>query len=63
MGTSSSDICSICMEEFDENDEGRCWIQCDVCYQWVHCDCAEVGDSIVEDEYDAEFRCDKCTVK
>ena len=59
-GTSSKDICSICEEDDDDDDEIRTWIQCDSCYQWVHCDCAGVNDSVIEDDFDVPFDCDEC---
>lgn len=60
-GTSAKDICNICDEDFDETDEERAWIQCELCYQWVHCDCAGVGDSVIDDDFDVPFECDKCS--
>ena len=62
-GIESNEICSICKEEDDETYEIRNWIQCDLCYQWVHCDCAEVGESVVEDEFAPDYVCDKCNAK
>lgn len=60
VGTSAKDICNICEEDYDADDEGRTWIQCEACYQWVHCDCAGVGDSVIEDDFDFPFECDEC---
>jgi len=59
-GTSSKDICGICEEDYDDDDDGRTWIQCETCHQWFHCDCAEVGDSVLEDDFDLPFSCDDC---
>lgn len=61
-GVSSKDLCPICEEDYDDDDddEGRTWIQCEDCYQWVHCDCAGVGDSVVEDDFDIPYKCDEC---
>jgi len=60
-GTSAKDICNICDEDFDDDDDDeRTWIQCEACYQWVHCDCAGVSDSVIEDEFDVPYECDNC---
>jgi hypothetical protein len=61
LGSAAKDICNICSEDLDEDDDGRTGIQCDECYQWVHCDCAGVGDSVVEDDFDIPFMCDECS--
>lgn len=57
--SNAASLCGVCGDEFDE-DEERAWIECDKCNQWYHCDCEDVTDSIVEDEFSSEFVCNEC---
>jgi len=58
---SCKEYCGICGDEDDPiNDKGRTWIECETCNQWFHCDCLQVDEDIIEDEFKFTFHCDEC---
>lgn len=59
-GVPSTEVCGICSESGKEDEEGRGWVECDKCGQWVHCDCAGLSDSVCDDDFSFAFRCDNC---